>query len=312
MIGSRQIFSQWLLVPAFILASGLGVSVAAQQQGPVGVQSNGVSISFQNSGGDATASKGVSISFQNAGGDAKGSNGVSISFANAGDAAGGASSGVTIGFGQVPCARCSLGSNPNAGVFADPVNTATGNFTFDKTDMTVAGRGFNFEFKRFYNAQDDTAGPLGANWTHSYNLKVAEDATTATITYEDGRDEVYDKSGPNYVPTPGTYNKLVKNANNTYTVTQRDQKKLNFKTNGKLDTIVDRNNNIASMVYDGNERLTRVDIPGGRHVDLTYDAQNRIASITDTLTPTPRTVVYGYDANNDLVSVSDVRGNLWQ
>lgn len=282
---------------ALSLLFGVHASAGAQTNGPTAVQSNGVSISFQNAGGDAKASNGVSISFQ-----------------NAGSAESGMSSGVTIGFRDGFNPRGALGHNPNSGTHADPVNTATGNFVFDKTDMTVAGRGFGFELKRFYNSQDGSSGPLGVSWTHSYNLKVVEDvpSNTVTVTLDDGHDDVYDKVGSNYTPKyPGIYNKLVKNPDNTFTVTRKDKRKFNFRTSGKLATVVDRNNNTATLDYDAGERLSRVNIPGGRQVAFAYDAQNRLSSITDSLSPSARTVIYGYDSNNNLTSVTDVRGNVW-
>ncbi len=155
------------------------------KQGPVAVSSNGVTISFQNEGGDA-----------------KGSNGATISFQNEGAASSGTSSGVSIGFGARSNNSFYYGNSPNSGTFADPVNTATGNFTSDKTDMTVAGKGFGFEFKRSYNSQDLTTGPLGVGWTHSYNLTVTENTTdnTATVRYDDGREEVYNRTGNNFTP----------------------------------------------------------------------------------------------------------------
>ena len=261
---------------------------------------------------EVAVSNGVTIFFQN-GGEAVTSNGTTISFQNAGEAGSGASRAVSIGFRAPAKAGNLLGNSQNSGTSADPVNTATGNFVFDKTDLTVAGKGSGFEFKRFYNSQDSTSGTLGANWTHSYNLTVAENTTdnTVTVRLEDGHDEQYQNSGGTYTPKDaGVYNKLTKNPNNTFTVTQKDKKKYNFNANGKLAAVVDRNNNTATLDYNGNNQLSRVNIPGGRTVDFTYDASNRITKISDTLTPTPRTVLYGYDANNNLVSVTDARGKI--
>ena len=147
----------------------------AQEQGPVQVNSQGVTISFQNSGGNATVSRGVTlsfsdqggnatvsrgltISFNNQGGNAVTSNGTTISFANAQDAR--SNSGVTIGFGNPPDPASLLGHAPHSGFNADPVNTATGNYVFERTDLSIPGRGIPFEFKRSYNSQDSTAGTV--------------------------------------------------------------------------------------------------------------------------------------------------------
>lgn len=146
--------------------------------------------------------------------------------------------------------------------------------------MTVAGKGFGFEFKRFYNSQDAATGSLGAGWTHSYNLTVAENTTdnTATVRLDDGHEEVYDKTGANYTPKySGVYNKLVKNADNTYSVTRKDRRKYNFNPSGKLTAIVDRNNNAQTLDYNQNGKLSRVNVAGGRQINLTYDTNNRFS-----------------------------------
>ncbi len=50
-------------------------------------------------------------------------------------------------------------TNPT-GTFAEPVNTATGNYYSTLTDLSVQGRGLNFVFNRSYNSLDIYAGPL--------------------------------------------------------------------------------------------------------------------------------------------------------
>ena len=60
----------------------------------------------------------------------------------------------------------------------DPVNLATGNYTYNHADLRIPGRGLPFEFKRSYNSKDagiQTGKPLGFGWTHSYNLSVTVD-----------------------------------------------------------------------------------------------------------------------------------------
>ena len=145
------------LLCAFLAATS---SVAAQEQGPVSVSSNGVTISFQSAGGSTVMSNGATISFQNAGGSSVSSNGATISFQNAGSVGAG-SSGVTIGFGNPLNPSSLFGHSPHSGFNADPVNTATGNYIFERTDLTIPGRGLSFEFKRLYNSQDPTDLSIG-------------------------------------------------------------------------------------------------------------------------------------------------------
>ena len=62
-----------------------------------------------------------------------------------------------------------FGLNAPSAYSADPVNTATGNYTFARTDLKLPGKGIGFSFDRGYNSLDPLNGPLGYGWTHSYN-----------------------------------------------------------------------------------------------------------------------------------------------
>ena len=73
---------------------------------------------------NVSVSSGVTIGFQDAA-NIPNSTGVTIAFQNDGEA----SRGATIAFGTPANASYYYGHSPNSGNFADPVNTATGNFT---------------------------------------------------------------------------------------------------------------------------------------------------------------------------------------
>src|SRR5262249_14343628 len=53
---------------------------------------------------------------------------------------------------------------------SDPVNTATGNYNLATTDLRIPGRGIDIELSRAYNSQDNTLGPLGIGWSHTFNI----------------------------------------------------------------------------------------------------------------------------------------------
>ena len=139
----------------------------------------------------AFVASGVSISFQNSGNDVVAA-GVSISFANASSTA---NRGVSIAFGDAtpPPTTTSLGgastTNP-VGFSNEPVNTATGDYFNSPTDLTVPGKGIPFIFTRSYNSQDPYSGPMGANWTHSYNISLTVDGSgTVGIKQADGHQD---------------------------------------------------------------------------------------------------------------------------
>ena len=92
-------------------------------------------------------------------------------------------------------------SSTNSGYSADPVNTSTGNYVFQRTDLSIPGKGFPFSFSRTYNSQDNTSGSLGYGWTHNYasTLSVG-DNSTVTIRWGDGKTEAWTPDGSGGTP----------------------------------------------------------------------------------------------------------------
>ena len=86
--------------------------------------------------------------------------------------------------------RALLGRLMCAAFGGDPVNMATGNFIFARTDLEIGG-GIPIKFQRFYNTFDEQVGSLGKGWRHPYDIKLIESKEGITITFEDGHDEVY-------------------------------------------------------------------------------------------------------------------------
>src|SRR5689334_21252622 len=119
---------------AVLCLCALSRTAVAQQQGPIQVNSQGVTITFQNSGANSVTSNGATVSFQNSGGNAVSSNGATIMFQNA--LGGGSSSAVSVAFGSPLDPASLLGHAPHSGFNADPVNTATGNYVFQRTDLS--------------------------------------------------------------------------------------------------------------------------------------------------------------------------------
>lgn len=199
------------------------------------------------------------------------------------------------------------GSNNRQGTVAEPVSTGNGNYFYQHADFSIPGRGLQLVFQRSYNSQDNSSGPLGANWTHSYNVLLTSNSNGAIIKWADGHYDVYTLNGSVYVPPPGVFNSLVKNSDGTFTLVQKNQTQYNFSTSGILSGIVDKNGNQLSFTYDQNNNLTQITDTVGRHLNLIYDSSNRITQIAD---PISRTESFTYSSNNDLATVTDPLGNV--
>jgi RHS repeat-associated protein len=199
-------------------------------------------------------------------------------------------------------------SNPT-GVAAEPVNTATGNYYYQHTDLTLPGRGVGFALTRTYNAQDGMDGPFGRGWTHSYQVRLTENPDgSVVIRHGDGHTSFYDPNGDGTYRSryAGVYERLVKQSATDFLLTAKDQTSRAF-ANGDLTQLSDRNGNVLSFGYDGSGHLTSITDSVGRLVTLSYDANGRLLQLSD---PLGRTAQYAYDANGDLVSDTDPTGGL--
>jgi len=99
---------------------------------------------------------------------------------------------------------------------------------------------------------------------------------------------------------------LVKNADNTFTLTQHNQVKVNYAalsgaTAGKFTSMVDSNGNTVTPTYNAGGELIEVKEASGRKLTLGNTA-GRITQITD---PLNRNFTLAYDATtNDLITVT--------
>ncbi|MBK9443999.1 MAG: DUF1566 domain-containing protein [Comamonadaceae bacterium] len=204
--------------------------------------------------------------------------------------------------------QSTYGASAPSGYAADPVNTATGNYTFNRTDLKLPGKGLGFAFERGYNAMDPLNGPLGFGWTHSYHTSLAVDGTSnVTVRHGDGHTVTFAPDGSGgYTAQYGVFDTLVKAPDASYTLTQKDQRVYRFGADLRLQSIADRNGNTIALSYTG-ALLTRITDTAGRPIDLSYDASGRITQLTD---PLGRTVRFSYNPAGDLITSTDPAGQI--
>jgi len=224
---------------------------------------------------------------------------------------------------------------------AEPVNLATGAFTYENQDLFIPGRGLSINFNRYYNNQDDYDGPLGYGWNHSYNI----------ILYpaNDGRDDYVIRRNPtgrldsfkklpsgDYESPAGIYDILTEDGDN-YVITQKHGTKYTFNsTTGGLLSIKDRNDNEITFEYDpGNGKLLTIIDTTGRQTSLYYNSNNKIDYIEDFIGRTTKyyyypagdlkfvttpltqdyphgvTTTYRYDDNHNLTHITDPKGQTY-
>lgn len=147
----------------------------------------------------------------------------------------------------------SYGLNNSSPKSADPVNTATGNYIYESSDLFIKGIGININFVRSYNSQSGVNGQLGFGWSHNYNINISIDGDgIASIQYGDGHSQEFLPDGEGgFLSPPDTFDILEDNGDDTYTLTTRDNLiYLINEIDGKLATISDLNDNTISFIYD--------------------------------------------------------------
>lgn len=222
--------------------------------------------------------------------------------------------------GDVPPERSELGSANGeqgtgdshgalSGREADSVNTATGNYVYQRTDMRVPGRGLDFEFRRTYNSLDTTSSPMGKGWSHSFNIYLSNEGNNiVAVHYSDGKVLEYERSadGTFKSRTPGYYDVLIESYDGTWALKKIDLRVYNFaKDDLRLTSIVDRNGNTVSVSRDSAGNITQVTDTVGRTFYFSY-AGNLLTSVRD---PLDRTIRFSHDGAGNLTTAWDARNN---
>jgi YD repeat-containing protein len=205
----------------------------------------------------------------------------------------------------------------------DPINTVTGNFNYQVTDLSMATAGETLRFERSYNDLTVTgtvvySQPIGYGWTHNYDMRLTfptdpggESGLVIFKIPHGSRARFTDWGDGLYEPWPGVRATLTRSLTSPYIyqVTTANHEAFVFTNTGRLINQIDPKGNQTTLTYQAGVTLTRVTAPGGaRWLDVGYDNLGRLNLITD---HTGRSVGYGYNAASDLVVVTDTRGFTW-
>ncbi|MFJ3996572.1 RHS repeat-associated core domain-containing protein [Streptomyces parvus] len=191
------------------------------------------------------------------------------------------------------------------------VNYSTGNLMLAGTDFEIAGVGQKLRLARTYNSLDAPWGKVSQRWWQEYEryLNLADggevvlyDATGAAVRFA--------KESGGSLTTPKGYSKdLKKNADGTYTLTDRKSgSKDTYNADGTLTEVTDKNKGAITVTQhdQGGEHkgFKLTETRSGRWVDLVKTYANQWQAKDHT----GRTAVFDLNAAGDLEKTTDTEG----
>ena len=211
----------------------------------------------------------------------------------------------------------------DATVKGSTINVSSGNvnLAYDLTNVVpTAGNNLPHNFSIYYNTLEtnqissdwpDSYRPLGLNWTHNFNQRVSIQGNYIVYINYDGSRVFYYFDPANSVyrafPQYGDYSTILYDGN-TFTLARKDRTVLTFNNSGYLTGITDVNGNSVGLIYSPTG-LT-INLPNGNAIGLGYDAQWRIATVTD---PASNQVTINYNATTGLLeSFTSPGAASWQ
>ena len=201
----------------------------------------------------------------------------------------------------------SASNDPYIHIPRHDVNFSTGNKYLHQSDISLAGPASTLQFSRNYNSQSADNSILGFGWTFSWNDRVTFENNLPIYKQSDGR-IIRLVSGGTDTWINQTGKKIVLTQTGTgYTLTEPDNTRRFFNSNGRLIEKRDRNNNSITLSYD-DSFLRTISDGFGRSLTLQYNAD----SLLTTLSSPVGTFTYGYDINKNLVSATKPDGGVIQ
>ncbi|HRA49033.1 MAG TPA: DUF6531 domain-containing protein, partial [Thermomicrobiales bacterium] len=185
------------------------------------------------------------------------------------------------------------------------VDSATGNFTWQETDLTVEGGPLPLVFTRYYSAHSDRLGPFGYRWRTSYDIQlwIGAGSDPVAVLFGDGREEAFVLSGGAYVPSDSRVQSTLvfDSGSGTYEYTTLSGMAYRFLGSGQIYEVEDTMGNTIEFAYNGSDLLESVTTYGGRSIEMTYDGNGRLVQLDG---PAGEVVTYTYSAFGDLITVA--------
>ncbi|OQY55428.1 MAG: hypothetical protein DRR08_15345 [Candidatus Parabeggiatoa sp. nov. 2] len=193
---------------------------------------------------------------------------------------------------------------------ADPIDTATGAQVLTHHLLSVEGV-LPISATLSYNSLLLTQGVVGRSWSlNGFDTRLqALPSGDIEVHWSTNRSNVFKNHGNGQFS--GTdlvtlYDKLVKNNDDSFTLTRQNKTVYQFDETGLLVSLRNQKGQSLTFKRDTMGRLIQVTEPvSGVFIKYAYNNNNLLATITDSLN---RQVHLGYDSDKNLVTITDAAG----
>ncbi len=193
----------------------------------------------------------------------------------------------------------------------DPIYLNNLEFIAESVDLTIHGRGINFDLKRTYRSRISFNGPMGRNWDFNHNRRFVPDPTDSSlvILYNGyARGDAYSIVSESQITSPGHhFRKVVKEADGSLLLREGNGTIYKFYAlgqsarAGKQSAVITRCGNRLTYEYNDAGQLVKILDSLSRPIEFVYNSQGRIEKVRDFI---GREVSYSYDEEGNLVSVT--------
>lgn len=199
--------------------------------------------------------------------------------------------------------------SPQPGHAGDPVNTRSGNFFYQETDLVLKAR-LPLKLTRFYNSLKPRAGAFGRGWSCGATAHLEFLGSDTLFVNGDGSRSRFENDGTGFTPPAGVVARLTHDtAINRWRVVTPSQAVWTFDGEGRILTMAafgyEEPGDSIRFLYDQNHRLTRMENPAGQWLEFSYDGEGRVTGVAD---GAGRSVTYAYDDDGDLIGVTGPLG----
>jgi len=174
------------------------------------------------------------------------------------------------------------------------------------TDAYAPTPGLRLSFERSFPntiSGRHRMGALGRGWSHNWEERLVKDEfDDVTLFGQNGSQRLFkpDLRG-GYQSGLGDYGRLVSLPGGAFSLREKGALEKEFYADGRLNFVLDPNGNRITCGYSGS-RLTSLAHSSGQRLDLGYNAQGRIATVTDLV---GRTTEFTYDASGEHLAVAE-------